>query len=99
MIGWSDERAAHATHVAVPASQVVAKPAGLSFDVAGSLYVAGAAAVASVESVDPQAGETVVVSGVTGGVGVIAASCCSAAASRSSASPPSATGTGCARSA
>ena len=73
VLGWSDERAAHATHVAVPASQVVAKPAGLSFDVAGSLYVAGAAAVASVESVDPQAGETVVVSGVTGGVGVITA--------------------------
>lgn len=73
VVGWSDERAAHATHVAVPASQVVPKPAGLEFDVAGSLYVAGMAAVASVESVDPQAGETVVVSGVTGGVGVIAA--------------------------
>jgi NADPH:quinone reductase len=73
VLGWSDERAAHATHVAVPASQIVPMPAGLSFDVAGSLYVAGAAAVASVESVDPQAGETVVVSGVTGGVGVITA--------------------------
>ncbi len=73
VLGWSDERTAHATHVAVPASQIVAKPAGLSFDVAGSLYVAGAAAVASVESVDPQVGETVVVSGVTGGVGVITA--------------------------
>ncbi|MDQ4115573.1 MAG: NADP-dependent oxidoreductase [Actinomycetota bacterium] len=73
VLGWSDERAAHATHVAVPASQVVAKPAGLEWDVAGSLYVAGMAAVASVESVAPQAGETVVVSGVTGGVGVIAA--------------------------
>jgi NADPH:quinone reductase-like Zn-dependent oxidoreductase len=73
VLGWSDERAAHATHVAVPASQVVAKPAGLEWDVAGSLYVAGMAAVASVESVGAQAGETVVVSGVTGGVGVIAA--------------------------
>lgn len=73
VLGWSDERAAHATHVAVPASQVVTKPAGLEFDVAGSLYVAGMAAVASVESVNPQAGETVVVSGATGGVGVIAA--------------------------
>ncbi len=73
VVGWSDGRAAHATHVAVPASQVVAKPAGLGWDVAGSLYVAGTAAVASVESVNPQAGETVVVSGATGGVGVIAA--------------------------
>lgn len=72
VVGWSDERAAHATHVAVPAAQVVAKPAGLEWDVAGSLYVAGMAAVASVESVDPRAGETVVVSGATGGVGVIA---------------------------
>ena len=73
VVGWSDERAAHATHVAVPAAQVVAKPAGLDWDVAGSLYVAGMAAVASVESVDPQAGETVVLSGATGGVGIIAA--------------------------
>ncbi|TCK27289.1 NADP-dependent oxidoreductase [Pseudonocardia endophytica] len=73
VVGWSDGRAAHATHVAVPAAQVVAKPAGLDWDVAGSLYVAGMAAVASVESVDPQTGETVVLSGATGGVGIIAA--------------------------
>ncbi|MET0188995.1 MAG: zinc-binding dehydrogenase, partial [Pseudonocardia sediminis] len=56
-----------------PASQVVAKPAGLPFEVAGSLFVAGMAAVASVEAVNPQPGETVVVSGVAGGVGAIAA--------------------------
>lgn len=73
VLGWTDERASHATHVAVPASQVVGKPAGLAFEVAGSLYVAGMAAVASVEAVNPQAGETVVVSGVAGGVGAIAA--------------------------
>ena len=73
VLGWTDERGSHATHVAVPASQVVAKPAGLAFEVAGSLFVAGMAAVASVRSVDPRAGETVVVSGVAGGVGAIAA--------------------------
>ncbi|MET0191659.1 MAG: alcohol dehydrogenase catalytic domain-containing protein, partial [Pseudonocardia sediminis] len=61
VLGWTDERASHATHVAVPASQVVAKPAGLPFEVAGSLFVAGMAAVASVEAVNPQPGETVVV--------------------------------------
>lgn len=73
VLGWTDERASHATHVAVPAAQVVAKPAGLEFEVAGSLFVAGMAAVASVQAVDARAGETVVVSGAAGGVGVITA--------------------------
>ena len=51
VLGWSDERAAHAELVSVPADQVVAKPAGLAWEVAGSLYVASMAALASVRAV------------------------------------------------
>ena len=47
VLGWSDERSSHATHVSVPAKQLAPKPAGLSWEVAGSLYVVGMAAWAS----------------------------------------------------
>ncbi|SFN94729.1 NADPH:quinone reductase [Pseudonocardia ammonioxydans] len=73
VFGWTDERAAHATHVDVPAEQVLHRPAGLHPATAGALHVAGAAATASVQAVAPQPGETVVVSGAAGGVGQIAA--------------------------
>lgn len=69
VVGFSDERSAHATHVVVPVDQVTPKPAGLSWDVAGSLYVAGTTASAAVRAVSPEAGDTVVVSGAAGGVG------------------------------
>lgn len=72
VLGWSDERASHATHVSAPVNQLVPKPPSLSWEVAGSLYVAGLAAWASVESVQARRGETVVVSGASGGVGAIA---------------------------
>ncbi|MGW3567631.1 zinc-binding dehydrogenase [Streptomyces sp. NPDC000941] len=51
---------------------VVSRPEGLSWDVAGSLYVAGATAYATVFAVDPGPADTVVVSGVAGGVGSLA---------------------------
>ncbi|MEJ8278858.1 NADP-dependent oxidoreductase [Pseudonocardia spirodelae] len=72
VFGWTDDRAAQATHVDVPAGQVLHRPAGLDAPTAGALYIAGTAAVASVAAVDPQPGETVVVSGAAGGVGQIA---------------------------
>ena len=53
-------------------TQLVPKPDGLSWEVAGSLNVAGATAWAAVADVDPQPGETVVVSAAAGGVGSIA---------------------------
>jgi NADPH2:quinone reductase len=73
VFGWTDDRASQATHVEVPAEQVLHRPAGLDAATAGALYVAGTAATASVAAVDPQPGETVVVSGAAGGVGQIAA--------------------------
>ncbi|WFG43642.1 NADP-dependent oxidoreductase [Pseudonocardia alni] len=72
VFGWTDDRASQATHVDVPAEQVLRRPAGLDVATAGVLYIAGTAAAASVASVDPQPGETVVVAGAAGGVGQIA---------------------------
>jgi NADPH:quinone reductase-like Zn-dependent oxidoreductase len=71
VIGWTEQRASHAELVAVPAGQLTAKPASNSWEVAGSLFVVGFAAYASVHAVAPQAGETVVVS-AAGGVGSVA---------------------------
>jgi NADPH:quinone reductase-like Zn-dependent oxidoreductase len=72
VLGWTEERASHAELVAVPHDQLTTKPPGVSWEVAGSLFVAGFAAYASVQAVAPKPGETVVVSAAAGGVGSIA---------------------------
>ncbi len=72
VLGWTEERASQAELVAVPADQLTAKPAAIPWEVAGSLFVVGLAALASVQAVAPQAGETVVVSAAAGGVGSVA---------------------------
>ena len=72
VLGFTNERASHATRVVVPVEQIGPKPAELSWDVAGSLFVAGTTAFAAVRSVSPEAGDTVVVSGAAGGVGSLA---------------------------
>jgi NADPH:quinone reductase-like Zn-dependent oxidoreductase len=72
VLGWTEERASHAELVAVPPDQLTARPASVSWEVAGSLFVVGLAAMASVRAVDPQSGETVVVSAAAGGVGAVA---------------------------
>jgi NADPH:quinone reductase-like Zn-dependent oxidoreductase len=72
VLGWSWSRSSHAELAVVPVAQLVAKPASLSWEVAGSLNVAGATAWAAVDAVEPSAGETVVVSAAAGGVGSIA---------------------------
>ena len=72
MLGWSWNRSSQAEFVTVPVGQLVAKPASLSWEVAGSLNVAGATAWAAVEAVDPKPGETVAVSAAAGGVGSLA---------------------------
>ena len=71
VLGYSWTRSSHATHTAVPAIQLIRKPAALSWAVAGSLYVAGCTAWAAVEAVGPEPGETVAVSAAAGGVGSI----------------------------
>jgi NADPH:quinone reductase-like Zn-dependent oxidoreductase len=69
VLGWTDGRASHAELVVTSADEIVAKPQPLPWEVAGSLFVAGATAWACVRAVDPQAGETIVVTGAAGGVG------------------------------
>jgi NADPH:quinone reductase-like Zn-dependent oxidoreductase len=72
VIGWTDNRASHAEFVVVEAANLVHKPAGVSWEAAGALFVAGATAWAMVRAVSPGPGDTVVVSGAAGGVGSIA---------------------------
>jgi NADPH:quinone reductase len=71
VLGWSWRRSSHAEYVAVPITQLIPKPAALSWEVAGSLYVVGCTAYAAVRAVNPQAGETVAVSAAAGGVGTV----------------------------
>jgi NADPH:quinone reductase-like Zn-dependent oxidoreductase len=58
-----------AEYAVLTADTVFRKPAGLNFVTAAALPLAGAAAVALVDAIDPQPGETVLVNGATGGVG------------------------------
>ncbi|MER5442699.1 NADP-dependent oxidoreductase [Streptomyces sp. NPDC002790] len=72
VVGFTHRRASHAEYVVVDDVHLVHRPAGLSWDVAGSLSVAGATAYACVWAVDLRPGDTVAVSGAAGGVGSIA---------------------------
>lgn len=55
--------------VVLPVSQVALKPGGLDFVSAAALPLAGGAARALVDGVDPKAGQVVLVNGASGGVG------------------------------
>lgn len=59
-------------YVTLPATAVAAVPAGVSAEAAATLGLAGVAALDSLEALDIQPGEVVLVSGATGGVGSIA---------------------------
>jgi NADPH2:quinone reductase len=71
VLGWSWDRSSHAEYVAVPAGQLIAKPAGLAWPVAGAMYVVGVTAYAAVRAVSVQPGDTVAVSAAAGGVGAV----------------------------
>jgi NADPH:quinone reductase-like Zn-dependent oxidoreductase len=72
VIGFSDNRAAQAELALVKAGDLTRKPGKVSWEVAGGLYVAGTTAWGAVRAVQPEKGETVVISGAAGGVGCIA---------------------------
>ena len=72
VIGFTNARASHAEFVAVSAEQLVRRPPAVPWDVAGALFVAGTTAYAAVRAVQVKAGDTVVISGATGGVGTLA---------------------------
>lgn len=71
VIGYTDSRASHAEYAVVQAEHLTGRPAGVPWDVAGSLYVAGCTGYAAVRAVALGPGDTVVVSGAAGGVGCI----------------------------
>lgn len=71
VIGWTDERAAQAEFVVVPADQLIVRPPSVPWDQAGALYVAGGTAHAMVNAVPTGHGDTAVVFAATGGVGSI----------------------------
>jgi len=63
---------AYATRVVVPASSLVPKPSVLSFEEAGGLMLTGATAVHLVSATGVGPGDTVVIHGASGGVGLMA---------------------------
>lgn len=72
VIGFTDNRASHAEFVVVEAADLTRRPADVSWEQAGSLYVAGTTAYAAVRAVAAGPGDTVVIAGAAGGVGSIA---------------------------
>jgi NADPH:quinone reductase-like Zn-dependent oxidoreductase len=61
---------------------IAAVPEGLDVTAAGALGLAGTAAVDAIDAIAPQPGETVLISGATGGVGAIAVQYAVAAGAR-----------------
>jgi len=72
VIGFTNDRSSHAEFVLVDSGNLVPRPANVSWEQAGALFVAGTTAYAAVRSVALSASDTVVVSGAAGGVGSIA---------------------------
>lgn len=71
VVGWVDTRSSHAQYVVVPSEHLVAKPAGLAWEVAGAAFVVGATAWSATRAVDPKPGDVVAVSAAAGGVGAL----------------------------
>jgi NADPH:quinone reductase-like Zn-dependent oxidoreductase len=71
VIGWVDTRSSQAEYALVPASQLVHKPGGVPWEVAGAITVAGFTAWAMVRAVGLGHDDAVVVSGAAGGVGSV----------------------------
>jgi NADPH:quinone reductase-like Zn-dependent oxidoreductase len=72
VIGFSSRRSSHAEYVTVPATQLTPKPPKVSWEVAGSLYVAGCTAYGAVRAIHLAPGDTVAIAGAAGGVGATA---------------------------
>jgi NADPH:quinone reductase-like Zn-dependent oxidoreductase len=72
VLGFTNDRASHAELVAAEADKLVPKPRSVTWEAAGSLFVAGTTAVAAVRAVGVRAGDTVVISAAAGGVGTLA---------------------------
>lgn len=71
VIGFTNKRASQAEFIVVEASDLTHRPRNVSWEVAGSLFVAGTTAYAAIRAVSLKRGDTLVVSGAAGGVGSI----------------------------
>lgn len=72
VVGWVNTRSSQAEYTVAEAADLVPRPSGLPWEIAGALPVAGGTAWAMVEAAGVKPGDTVVVSGAAGGVGAIA---------------------------
>jgi NADPH:quinone reductase-like Zn-dependent oxidoreductase len=72
VIGFSDQRNSQAESVTIAADRVIPKPYGIDWNAAGSLYVIGTTARACIVATRVKRGDTVVVAGAAGGVGIMA---------------------------
>jgi NADPH2:quinone reductase len=72
----------YAGEVVVPAASVLPKPATLSFEQAGGMMLTGATAVHAITVVGAGAGETILIHGAAGGVGLMAIQLALAAGAR-----------------
>ncbi len=72
IIGFTDNRASQAELVVIEAENATPKPPGVSWEVAGGLFVVGATAYAAVGALSLSEGDTVVIAGAAGGVGSLA---------------------------
>ena len=75
-------RGGYAADVVVPASSVVPKPSTLSFEQASGLMLTGATAVHALKAAAVGSGDTVVIHGASGGVGLVAVQLAVAAGAR-----------------
>ena len=71
VIGFTDNRASQAEYVVANAANLVRRPPHVSWEQAGGLFVVGTTAYAAIKAVGLKRGETLVVSGATGGVGSV----------------------------
>ena len=71
VVAFTFTRSAQAEYVLVESGHAVRRPPNLPWEVAGSIYTAGATAYAGVRAAALTAADTVVVSGAAGGVGSI----------------------------
>jgi NADPH:quinone reductase-like Zn-dependent oxidoreductase len=72
VLGYVDTRSSHAEFVIADVDKLVARPAEVPWEAAGSLFVVGTTAYAAVRAMNLRSGDTVVVSGAAGGVGSLA---------------------------
>ena len=70
--GYTHNRASQADYVLVDEANLAVKPPSVTWEVAGSLFVAGTTAYAAVHAVGAGPKDKVIVSGAAGGVGSIA---------------------------